>query len=496
MSTPLFRRLAQYNQPQPQAEQEQEPPGRPPARSQSIKRPLPPLPTTPLTPSRAKPLPQPPPPAHPRQNDPTTTSLEQHPYRQQQQQQTPASHFHPPSHPRFSDQPIPDQERPHGARDALPTLVVDPEEDRTEDPEPPASMPEIVVPRMVFNDDDCEDAEEQTGVPRMVVTAEEESVPGITVRVESPPRKPGATSRKPFIAGDEEEGGRRGPRPGGVSGPRTITPQRRADRVTSETRQHQPQAPQTILAAPHPHPPPPGPSDPGSKLLACNGCRQLIAGRIVHAINARWHPDCFVCQHCGLVLEHVAFYEHEGKAYCGVDYDDLFSLKCYHCNTSINEDSYVTLDDASLPDGPRHYHKLHLFCSECGDPFIDPKSLEERSRISRASAPAPLPQDHHISPPPADPKPFVMFNGFPYCEKCDIRLHRPKCFACKAPIVADFVNALNKLFHSHCFVCFECTQPFSNNQFFLVPLSAVDPALDPKSKRGAQQVPICLNCYS
>ncbi|WAQ88675.1 hypothetical protein PtA15_10A94 [Puccinia triticina] len=402
MSTPLFRRLAQYNQPQPQAEQEQEPPGRPPARSQSIKRPLPPLPTTPLTPSRAKPLPQPPPPAHPRQNDPTTTSLEQHPYRQQQQQQTPASHFHPPSHPRFSDQPIPDQERPHGARDALPTLVVDPEEDRTEDPEPPASMPEIVVPRMVFNDDDCEDAEEQTGVPRMVVTAEEESVPGIT----------------------------------------------------------------------------------------------LIAGRIVHAINARWHPDCFVCQHCGLVLEHVAFYEHEGKAYCGVDYDDLFSLKCYHCNTSINEDSYVTLDDASLPDGPRHYHKLHLFCSECGDPFIDPKSLEERSRISRASAPAPLPQDHHISPPPADPKPFVMFNGFPYCEKCDIRLHRPKCFACKAPIVADFVNALNKLFHSHCFVCFECTQPFSNNQFFLVPLSAVDPALDPKSKRGAQQVPICLNCYS
>lgn len=65
------------------------------------------------------------------------------------------------------------------------------------------------------------------------------------------------------------------------------------------------------------------PSSEASASLFCAGCQQIIAGHIVNALGRRWHPDCFTCEHCGLALEHVAFYEHEGKAYCGVDYDEV-----------------------------------------------------------------------------------------------------------------------------------------------------------------------------
>ncbi|KNZ46749.1 hypothetical protein VP01_699g7 [Puccinia sorghi] len=465
MSTPLLRRLAQYQQP-PQQQQPQPtaPSNSYPARAHSLKRPLPPVPPPQEPPQqthqspRTKPLPQPP---------STTAPLPQHPF-----SPPPIIWNNPYTRPPHLPQPpsLPEELSSHGPQNWV------------------TQQPPIIVHNASSDHDDAQEGM----MPRMVVTDSDEGAPAIVVDDGCPPASPTAAEattmtkgKKPFISD-----GRR------TAGPRTITPQR-SERVTSESRTRQRSMPQTILpditpyhhqhasSLPHHRHP------PHHAVLTCAGCQQLIAGRIVNALDRRWHPDCFTCQHCNIVLEHVAFYEHEGKAYCGVDYDELFSVKCYHCNTSINEDSYVTLDDPSIKDGPRHYHKLHLFCSECGDPFIDPKSLEERSRISHLSHQASEPPL-----PPKEPKPFVLFNGFPYCEKCDIRLHRPKCFACKLPIPNDFVAALNKRFHSECFVCFQCQHAFSNNQFFLKPLADIDPSLDPKSKLGTQPVPICLNCYS
>lgn len=48
-----------------------------------------------------------------------------------------------------------------------------------------------------------------------------------------------------------------------------------------------------------------------------------IGGRIVSAMKRRWHPDCFKCDACGEGLEHVAFYEEQGKPYCHVDYHEV-----------------------------------------------------------------------------------------------------------------------------------------------------------------------------
>jgi LIM domain len=57
--------------------------------------------------------------------------------------------------------------------------------------------------------------------------------------------------------------------------------------------------------------------------LICGGCDGPIVGRIVNAMGARWHPGCFRCTVCDALLEHVSSYEHEGRAYCHLDYHEV-----------------------------------------------------------------------------------------------------------------------------------------------------------------------------
>lgn len=91
-----------------------------------------------------------------------------------------------------------------------------------------------------------------------------------------------------------------------------------------------------------PHPPPnqqqrqqrqdrPRPEARGG--LICGGCDGPIIGRIVSAMGARWHPQCFRCTICGGLLEHVSSYEHDGRPYCHLDYHEVcpLCLTILHC---------------------------------------------------------------------------------------------------------------------------------------------------------------------
>lgn len=67
--------------------------------------------------------------------------------------------------------------------------------------------------------------------------------------------------------------------------------------------------------------------------LICGGCDGPIIGRIVSAMGARWHPQCFRCTVCNELLEHVSSYEHEGRPYCHLDYHEVrffYEPRCLH----------------------------------------------------------------------------------------------------------------------------------------------------------------------
>ncbi|CAG8503976.1 6128_t:CDS:2 [Funneliformis caledonium] len=146
--------------------------------------------------------------------------------------------------------------------------------------------------------------------------------------------------------------------------------------------------------------------------LDCAACGNLISGNMLTAMGKKWHPGHFACKQCGISLEHVAFFERDGNPYCHLDYHELFSPKCGHCDTPIEGKSISALG--------KSWHPGHFFCRECGNPFEGG---------------------------------FMVHEGFPYCEKDWTKLFAPKCLGCKEPIRGEFINALEGMWHRNCFAC-------------------------------------------
>ncbi|KAF8345321.1 LIM domain-containing protein [Amanita rubescens] len=196
--------------------------------------------------------------------------------------------------------------------------------------------------------------------------------------------------------------------------------------------------------------------------LSCGGCGGPIMGRIVNAMGARWHPECFKCTTCNTLLEHVSSYEHDGKPYCHLDYHENFAPRCYHCKTAIIEERFISLDDPAL--GKRTYHEPHFFCAECGDPFLAPSSSDFETD-EKWSGELALSGDGEFE---SDNVGFTVYRGHPYCESCHVRLRLPKCKRCKKSIRDGdrAVEALGGKWCWACFVCESCQKPFEDPAFF------------------------------
>ena len=58
----------------------------------------------------------------------------------------------------------------------------------------------------------------------------------------------------------------------------------------------------------------------------CGACEKAILGRIINAMGARWHPECFRCSVCDTGLEHISSYEHDDRPYCHLCYHEVSRL--------------------------------------------------------------------------------------------------------------------------------------------------------------------------
>ncbi|KAI0676479.1 hypothetical protein C8Q78DRAFT_1073282 [Trametes maxima] len=192
--------------------------------------------------------------------------------------------------------------------------------------------------------------------------------------------------------------------------------------------------------------------------LVCGGCGGAIIGRIVSAMDMRWHPGCFRCCVCDELLENLSSYAHDGRPYCHLDYHEKFAPRCYHCQTAIVDERFITLDDPEL--GKRTYHEQHFFCAECGDPFLPPAAPGAPSRTFAG--------DGEFAVGAEDDVGFTVYRGHPYCEACHVRLRMPKCQKCKRSIRDGMqaVEALGGKWCWECFTCASCDKPFDDPAFF------------------------------
>jgi paxillin len=129
----------------------------------------------------------------------------------------------------------------------------------------------------------------------------------------------------------------------------------------------------------------------------------------------------------------------------------LFTTRCYTCKTPIVDERFFTINDPSLGT-PRYYHELHFFCSECGDPFLDPHRSSsagtEKLRHGRQASAGD--GDDDVEAMTAN---INLWRGHPYCDGCHVRLHAPKCKGCRKPIAGEMLEALGGKWHAECLKC-------------------------------------------
>ncbi|KAK9358635.1 hypothetical protein V1504DRAFT_396519 [Lipomyces starkeyi] len=150
----------------------------------------------------------------------------------------------------------------------------------------------------------------------------------------------------------------------------------------------------------------------------CAQCHKSLSSTkmILKALGNKYHAQCFQCSHCWLSLEHAAFYPHEGRVYCHLDYHELFSPRCKHCQTPI-EDEVITAMGST-------YHVGHFFCAGCSKPFSSTESYHAR-------------------------------DNYAWCHNCFTNKYSIKCWKCEKTIPEGDV-IIKVLGRDWCSVCFSC----------------------------------------
>lgn len=173
----------------------------------------------------------------------------------------------------------------------------------------------------------------------------------------------------------------------------------------------------------------------------CAACEGDIVGQVLTAMGRTYHPEHFLCHVCRHPLGNASFYERNGNAYCEHDYCELFNPRCAYCNTPIIEVrccrpgcrsrlARAWRTDAGEPQQRcitalgKTWHPEHFLCSHCSKAF-------ESAR-------------------------FMEHDGLAFCESCYFTLFAATCAGCAQTIMDEYVTALDRKWHTGCFVCTVC----------------------------------------
>ena len=145
----------------------------------------------------------------------------------------------------------------------------------------------------------------------------------------------------------------------------------------------------------------------------CATCKKPIVGKVLSALDKKYHPEHFVCLKCKLPITDDKFQQHEGEPVCEADYARFFLKKCFACKLPIKGKVIKALD--------HDWHEDHFVCSSCKNPLAG-QTFREREKQ-------------------------------PVCLKCFEEKFADKCKGCTKAIMDKAVIALNAKWHQDCFTC-------------------------------------------
>jgi LIM domain len=91
----------------------------------------------------------------------------------------------------------------------------------------------------------------------------------------------------------------------------------------------------------------------------CAGCNQSIKGECINALGQQWHPEHFVCHYCQKSFGNGSFYEYSGKPYCETHYHQQTGSLCAGCGKAVTGRMVNALDKKWHPE-----HFVCSFCMQ------------------------------------------------------------------------------------------------------------------------------------
>jgi hypothetical protein len=163
---------------------------------------------------------------------------------------------------------------------------------------------------------------------------------------------------------------------------------------------------------------------------SCGKCREFITGRVIKAMNASWHPDCFRCEVCEAPLADAGFIKNAGRALCREcnAKEKALGMGKYVCHKC-----HVIIDEGHIKYKGEAYHPYHFNCTTCGAEL----NVDAREK-----------------------------GGELYCLRCHDKMGIPICGACRRPIEERVIHALGKTWHVEHFVCAKCEKPFLGTRHY------------------------------
>ncbi|GLV43738.1 steamer duck [Carabus blaptoides fortunei] len=172
----------------------------------------------------------------------------------------------------------------------------------------------------------------------------------------------------------------------------------------------------------------------------CGKCGEFVIGRVIKAMNANWHPNCFRCEMCTGELADSGFIRNAGRALC---HECNAKAKAVGLGKYVCHKCHGIIDDKPLRFRGEVYHPYHFNCTAC-HVELDSNAREVRSRPGFAAN---------------------DMNEL-YCLRCHDKMGIPICGACRRPIEERVVTALGKHWHVEHFVCAKCEKPFFGHRHY------------------------------
>ncbi|KAH3766189.1 focal contact protein paxillin [Pelomyxa schiedti] len=89
----------------------------------------------------------------------------------------------------------------------------------------------------------------------------------------------------------------------------------------------------------------------------CAGCDKSITGDCINALGQKWHPEHFVCNYCHKPFPGGSFFEYQNKAYCEPHYYQMTGAVCAGCGKPVTGRVLNALDKKWHPE-----HFMCAFC--------------------------------------------------------------------------------------------------------------------------------------